>query len=124
MKGLSPFFAEYSEETLDQIANGFETMGRWVFNPDYSATERAVIADIESTRLISQAISAITLEGTMTPETAQPPAVIAPAIVVSPFASVGPVALIDPDPLQRVMLSKQLISQKSAAGMAAMSAAS
>ena len=69
-KELSPFFAYYSDETLEQIANGYETMGRWVFNPNYDATMKAIVADIESRLLISQAISNIALEGTMTPETA------------------------------------------------------
>ncbi|MGD2205270.1 MAG: extracellular solute-binding protein [Anaerolineae bacterium] len=67
---LSPYFANYSEETLGQIANGFETMQRWLFRPDYDTTERAVIGDIEGRLLIPQAISNIALEGTMTPETA------------------------------------------------------
>jgi len=69
-KDLSPFFKSYSSETLDQIANGYESMQRWLFRPDYDATERAVIGDIEGRLLISQAISNIALEGTMTPETA------------------------------------------------------
>jgi multiple sugar transport system substrate-binding protein len=67
---LSPYFANYSEETLSQIANGFDTMQRWLFRPDYDTTERAVVGDIEGRLLISQAISNIALEGTMTPETA------------------------------------------------------
>ncbi len=69
-KDLSPFFANYSEETLNQIANGFDTMQRWLFRPDYDATQRAVIGDIEGRLLIPQAIANIALEGTMTPETA------------------------------------------------------
>ena len=69
-KDLSPFFAYYSSDTLDQIANGFETMQRWLFRPDYDPVERAVIGDIEGRLLISQAISNIALEGIMTPETA------------------------------------------------------
>ena len=69
-KDLSPYFANYSEETLAQIANGYETMQRWLFRPDYDATERAVVGDIEGRLLIPQAISNIALEGTMTPETA------------------------------------------------------
>jgi multiple sugar transport system substrate-binding protein len=68
-KQLSPYFAHYSSETLDQIANGFETMQRWLFRPDYEATERAVIGDIEGRNLIPQVISNIALEGIMTPET-------------------------------------------------------
>jgi multiple sugar transport system substrate-binding protein len=67
-KDLSPFFAEYSEETLDQIANGYETMQRLLFRPDYDSTQRAVIGDIEGRLLIPQVISNIALEGTMTPE--------------------------------------------------------
>jgi ABC-type glycerol-3-phosphate transport system substrate-binding protein len=67
---LSPYFENYSEETLGQIANGFETMQRWLFRPDYDATQQAVIGDIEGRLLIPQAISNIALEGTMTPETA------------------------------------------------------
>lgn len=68
--GLSPYFANYSPETIAQIGNGFDTMQRWLFRPDYDATQRAVIGDIEGRLLISQAISNIALEGTMTPETA------------------------------------------------------
>ena len=68
-KDLSPFFANYSGETLDQIANGYETMQRWLFRPDYDATQRAVIGDIEGRLLIPQVVSNIALEGTMTPET-------------------------------------------------------
>lgn len=69
-KDLSPYFAHYSEDTLAQIANGFETMQRWLFRPDYGPIQRAVIGDIEGRLLIPQAISNIALEGTMTPETA------------------------------------------------------
>jgi len=68
--GLSDYFANYSADTLAQIANGFETMQRWLFRPDYDATQRAVVGDIESRLLIPQAISNIALEGIMTPETA------------------------------------------------------
>jgi multiple sugar transport system substrate-binding protein len=67
--GLSPFFANYSDETLNQIANGYDSMQRWLFRPDYDATQRAVIGDIEGRLLIPQVISNIALEGTMTPET-------------------------------------------------------
>jgi multiple sugar transport system substrate-binding protein len=69
-KELSPYFANYSDETLDQIANGYDSMQRWLFRPDYDATQRAVVGDIEGRLLISQAISNIALEGIMTPETA------------------------------------------------------
>jgi multiple sugar transport system substrate-binding protein len=68
--GLSPYFENYSDDTMDQIANGFETMQRWLFRPGYDATQRAVVGDIEGRLLISQAISNIALEGSMTPETA------------------------------------------------------
>jgi multiple sugar transport system substrate-binding protein len=68
-KTLSPFFANYSDETLNQIANGYDTMQRWLFRPDYDATQRGVIGDIEGRLLIPQVISNIALEGTMTPET-------------------------------------------------------
>jgi multiple sugar transport system substrate-binding protein len=68
-KDLSPYFANYSPETLDQIANGYETMQRWLFRPDYDATQRAVVGDIEGRLLIPQVISNIALEGIMTPET-------------------------------------------------------
>jgi len=67
---LSPYFANYSDETLGQIANGFDSMQRWLFRPDYDATQRAVVGDIEGRLLIPQAISNIALEGIMTPETA------------------------------------------------------
>ncbi len=69
-KTLSPFFKYYSDKTLNQIANGYETMQRWLFRPDYTATERAVIGDIEGRLLIPQVISKIALEKTMTPESA------------------------------------------------------
>jgi hypothetical protein len=69
-KGLSPYFENYSSETLDQIANGYESMQRWLFRPDYDATMQAVVGDIEARLLVSQAISNIALEGTMTPESA------------------------------------------------------
>ena len=67
---LSPYFENYSEDTMSQIANGFETMQRWLFRPDYDTAERAVVGDIEGRLLIPQAISNIALEGTMTPEIA------------------------------------------------------
>ncbi len=67
-KGLSEYFQYYDPETLDQIANGFDYMQRWLFRPDYDATQRAVIGDIEGRLLIPQVISQIALEGTMTPE--------------------------------------------------------
>ncbi len=66
----SDYFANYDPETLSQIANGYETMQRWLFRPDYDATERAVVGDIEGRLLIPTVISNIALEGTMTPETA------------------------------------------------------
>ena len=69
-KDLSPYFAYYSSDTLDQIANGYDSMQRWLFRPDYGPVERAVIGDIEGRLLIPQAISNIALEGIMTPESA------------------------------------------------------
>jgi multiple sugar transport system substrate-binding protein len=69
-KDSSPYFQEYDPETLEQIANGFDTMQRWLFRPDYGAAQRAVIGDIEGRLLIPQVISNIALEGSMTPETA------------------------------------------------------
>jgi len=68
-KTLSPFFANYSDETLNEIANGYDSMQRWLFRPDYNATQRAVVGDIEGRLLIPQVLSGIILEGTMTPET-------------------------------------------------------
>ncbi len=67
---LSDYFVNYSEETLAQIAGGFDTMQRWLFRPDYDATERAVVGDIEGRLLIPTVVSNIALEGIMTPETA------------------------------------------------------
>jgi multiple sugar transport system substrate-binding protein len=66
---LSPYFANYSEDTLAQIANGYDTMQRWLFRPDYDATEKAVVGDIEGRLLIPTVLSNIALEGSMTPET-------------------------------------------------------
>jgi len=67
-KSSSDYFANYDPATLDQIANGYETMQRWLFRPDYDATQRAVIGDIEGRLLIPQVVSNIALEGSMTPE--------------------------------------------------------
>ncbi len=68
-KESSEYFANYAPETLEQIANGYDNMQRWLFRPDYDATQRAVIGDIEGRLLIPQVISNIALEGSMTPET-------------------------------------------------------
>jgi hypothetical protein len=67
---LSPYFANYAPETMAQIGGGFDTMQRWLFQPGFDATERAVVGDIEGRLLIPTVLSAIALEGTMTPETA------------------------------------------------------
>jgi len=67
-KASSPYFANYSSETLDQISNGYDAMQRWLFRPDYDAAERAVVGDIEGRLLIPQVLSNIILEGSMTPE--------------------------------------------------------
>ncbi len=69
-KTSSDYFQNYSGDTMDQIASGYETMQRWLFRPDYDATERAVVGDIEGRLLIPTVVSNIALEGTMTPETA------------------------------------------------------
>jgi len=65
-RGLSDYFGYYSEDTISQIADGYENMQRWLFRPDYGSVERAVIGDIEGTLLIPQAISYMALEETMT----------------------------------------------------------
>jgi multiple sugar transport system substrate-binding protein len=67
-KDLSPYFESYAPETLEQVANGYETMGRWMFNPAYNATQQAVIGDIEARLLVPQVVSNIALEGIMTAE--------------------------------------------------------
>ena len=67
-KDSSEYFANYSPDTLEQIANGYDSMQRWLFRPAYDATERAVIGDIEGRLLIPQVVSNIALEGSMTPE--------------------------------------------------------
>jgi multiple sugar transport system substrate-binding protein len=69
-KDSSAYFANYDPATLEQIANGYDTMQRWLFRPDYDAAHRAAIGDIEGRLLIPQVISNIALEGSMTPETA------------------------------------------------------
>lgn len=66
---LSPYFANYSADTLSQIANGYDSMQRWLFRPDYGPVQRAVVGDIEGRLLIPQVLSNIALEGNMTPET-------------------------------------------------------
>jgi len=67
-RGSSDYFQYYSEDTLNQIANGYNTMQRWLFRPDYDATQRAIIGDIEGRLLIPQVLSNIAIEGSMTPE--------------------------------------------------------
>jgi multiple sugar transport system substrate-binding protein len=67
-KGSTGLFANYPPETLESIAAGYESMQRWLFRPDYDATERAVVGDIESRLLIPQVLSNIAIEGNMTPE--------------------------------------------------------
>lgn len=69
-KTLSPYFAEFEDETLDQILNGYDSMQRWLFRPEYTEREQAIVGEIENRLLIPQAISNIVLEGNMTPETA------------------------------------------------------
>ncbi|MBN2469590.1 MAG: carbohydrate ABC transporter substrate-binding protein [Anaerolineae bacterium] len=65
----SEYFANYDPETLEAIAAGYDVMQRWLFRPDYDATQRAVVGDIEGRLLIPTVISNIAIEGTMTPET-------------------------------------------------------
>jgi len=67
-KNSSPYFANYPPETLEAIAGGYDSMQRWLFRPDYGATLRAVIGDIEGKLLIPTVISNIALEVSMTPE--------------------------------------------------------
>ena len=67
-KGSSEYFQNYDPATLEQIANGYDSMQRWLFRPDYDATERAVVGDIEGRLLIPTVLSNIALEGSMTPE--------------------------------------------------------
>jgi len=66
----SDYFANYPPETLAAIAAGYDSMQRWLFRPDYDATQRAVVGDIEGRLLIPKAISNIAIEGSMTPEQA------------------------------------------------------
>lgn len=64
----SDYFANYSDETIQAIAQGYDSMQRWLFRPDYDATQQAVIGDMEGRLIIPQIISNIAIEGTMTPE--------------------------------------------------------
>jgi multiple sugar transport system substrate-binding protein len=66
---LSPIFANYSPATLGHIANGYDTIHRWVLRGEYNNAQRAIISRIESDLLIPQAIDQI-LQGKMTPESA------------------------------------------------------
>ncbi len=66
----SDYFANYPPETLEAIAAGYDSMQRWLFRPDYDATQRAVVGDIEGLLLIPKAISNIAIEGSMTPDQA------------------------------------------------------
>lgn len=69
-KKSSDYFTYYPDATLEQIANGYDTMQRWITRPDYTAEQRAVIGEIEGKLLIPQAIYAITVEKTLTPRAA------------------------------------------------------
>jgi hypothetical protein len=64
----SDYFANYPPETLAAVAAGYDTMQRWLFRPGYDATQQAVIGDIEGRLLISQVISNIAIEHSMTPQ--------------------------------------------------------
>ena len=66
---LSPIFENYSPATLGHIAAGFDTMQRWLFRPEYTNRERAVIGEIEGNLLIPRVIHNIVVEKSMTPET-------------------------------------------------------
>jgi multiple sugar transport system substrate-binding protein len=66
---LSPIFDNYSPATLGHIANGYETMMRWVLRPEYNDAQRAAIGALEGNLLIPQAIDRI-VRGEMTPEAA------------------------------------------------------
>lgn len=69
-KRSSDAFGFYPDETLDRIANGYDTMQRWMLRPDYDARERAVIGSIEGHLLIPQAIYEIAVAKTLTPRQA------------------------------------------------------
>lgn len=66
---LSPIFANYSDATLGHIANGFDTVHRWVLRGEYDNRQRAVVSEIESRLLIPQAIDRV-ISGGETPEKA------------------------------------------------------
>ena len=66
---LSPVFANYSPATLGHIANGFDTIQRWVLAGGYSNAQRAILSEIESRLLIPQAIDKV-VRGELTPESA------------------------------------------------------
>jgi len=68
--GASDYFDNYPPETLEAIAAGYDSMQRWLFRPDYDATQRAVVGDIEGRLLIPRVISNVAIEGSMTPEQA------------------------------------------------------
>ena len=63
---LSPVFSYYSDATLGYIADSYEHMERWIFQPDYDVAQRLIVGEIESKLLIPQAIRMILEEG-MTP---------------------------------------------------------
>lgn len=69
-KHSSDYFTYYSDATLEQIANGYDTMQRWFSRPDYDAKQRAVIGEIEARLLIPQAIYEIAVDRTLTPRAA------------------------------------------------------
>ncbi len=66
-KSSSDYFGNYPPETLEAIAAGYDSMQRWLFRPDYDATQRAVVGDIEGRLLIPQVLSNIAIEKSMTP---------------------------------------------------------
>lgn len=67
---ISPIFERYSPATLGHIANGFDTMNRWLLRPTYTQSERAALGVLESRLSVPQAIYRIAVEGSLTPESA------------------------------------------------------
>jgi|GEM_PF-380887 len=66
----SEYFEYYSDEVLQQIANGYDSMDRWILQPHYDQIQRAVIGDLENELVLPRILNALVVEHTLTPEQA------------------------------------------------------
>jgi len=69
-RNSSEYFQYYSDEILQEIANGYNSMDRWLFQPHYDQIEQQVISDIENDLKLSAVLNQLVVERTLTAEQA------------------------------------------------------